>query len=594
MKKLLMGNEALAHGAIRAGVNFVCGYPGTPSSEVLETIAKNNLDKSIHVEWSINEKVAMENGAGAAMAGSRVLVTMKQVGLNVAADPLMCLTHLSIKGGMVVLVADDPGPISSQTEQDTRHFAKYANLPVFDPITPEMAYEMMPYAFALSEQFELPVIMRPTTRLSHGCASVDLVDEKIAHKVEGFTHSPKWAIFPGVAYRNHISLEQKQKEISDIFSELPFNTISQAGEIHIVTGGTPALAVEEILDELGVEAKIMKVGTPFPFPEKLALEFLQTANEVLVIEELDGVIEEALVNICGKHHLDINILGKETASLPYAGEYSYSLIKKAILNFMEESEEVIEPKTMPLPVRPPSLCAGCPHRASFYAVKTAMRGQKTVFTGDIGCYTLGNAAPLNMVDTCLCMGAGINMAQGIYHTEPDTKAFAFIGDSTFFHSGITGVINAIYNQANINVVILDNRTTAMTGHQPHPGTGVTMMGNPTDKINIPRVLEGIGVPFIREVNPLDLAASQEVIREAADFNGVSVIIFEAPCVALFKPNMVAKVTEDCINCGKCARDLGCSAIEKIDGKICINESLCYGCNLCAQVCKFDGIVLEAK
>jgi len=595
MKKLLMGNEAIAFGAIKAGVSFVCGYPGTPSTEVLETISKNNKDFEINVQWSINEKVALEVGAGASYAGARTMVTMKQVGLNVASDPLMCLSYIGIKGGMVVLIADDPGPISSQTEQDTRHFAKYANLPVLDPTTPEEAFEMVQYAFELSEKIGLPVILRPTTRICHACSSIEIGDECVIHTPEGFIKDSKWVIFPRLAYLNHIEIEKKQAIISDIFSQLRFNEITGQGELAVVSSGVSYSYAKEAIVDLGINVKLFKVGTTYPFPEKLALKLIKSVKKCLVLEELDPVIEEELVAICGRENLLCEILGKRSGNAPLAGEFSVEIAKSAIAKFV--GVEYSAPNSVPeidLPIRPPVLCAGCPHRASFYAVKMALKGKKSVFSGDIGCYTLGNAKPLDMVDTCLCMGAGITVAQGLHIVEPDTKNIAFIGDSTFFASGITGVINALYNQTDITIVVLDNSTTAMTGHQPHPGTGINLMKYPTEIIDIKAVLVGCGVKSIQTINPLDFEKSVEAVRIATDFKGVSVIIFKSPCIAIVKPNTVFKINEKCIKCKKCIREIGCPAIRFNSEKVEIDKSLCTGCGLCSNICPVGAIVREEK
>mgnify|MGYP000965373999 CR=1 FL=1 len=594
MKKLLMGNEAIALGAIKAGVNVVCGYPGTPSTEVLETVAKNN-DGSIYVEWSVNEKSAMELGAGACYAGARVMVTMKQVGLNVASDPLMSLAYIGTNGGMVILVADDPGPISSQTEQDTRHFAKYSNLPVLDPSTPEEAYEMVQYAFELSERFKLPVFLRPTTRVCHACSTIDIDETKTEHKPCGFAKSPEWVIFPALSCRKHGEIEKKQLELSDIFSDIKFNSANGSGKA-VAASGVSYTYVKEVIGNYKLDIKLLKLGAAYPFPSKLALEFLSGQNEVLVIEELDPVIEDSLIHLCGQHNINAKILGKASGSLPYNGEYTYDIVKNAILAYMGMPAEQTAAKTAEvlLPVRPPVLCAGCPHRASFYAVKTALKGKKAVFSGDIGCYTLGNASQLEMVDTCLCMGAGITIAQGLQRVDTDTLHLAFIGDSTFFHTGIPGVINAVYNNTKITVVILDNSTTAMTGHQPHPGTGKTMMGGISEKIDIEAVLKAIGVSCVVKADPLDLKQAQNAIRTATQYEGVSAVIYKSPCIALFKSGKKAVISDKCIGCKKCVKELGCPAIAYIDGKAEIDSSLCCGCGLCAQVCPAVAIDVEEE
>lgn len=592
-KQLLMGNEAIALGAIKAGVKLVTGYPGTPSTEVLETIAKQSID-DIYVEWSVNEKSALEVAAGASYTGARTMVTMKQVGLNVASDPLMSLAYIGIKGGMVIMVADDPGPISSQTEQDTRHFARFCKLPVFDPATPEEAYEMIGDAFDYSEKYNTPVLFRPTTRVCHGCASIEVDETRHEYEIEGFVKDSKWVIFPRLAFENHKKIEQRQPILADDFSSYRYNTIEgENSKKAIATGGVDYQYTKESLEILGVSPKLFKVATPHPFPEKLALEFLQGVEEVIVIEELDPVIERELIYICGKHHLNIKINGKLNNMTQIAGENSVLGVTTTLAQFYGINyNPPVKIETPQLPIRPPVLCAGCPHRASFYAVKTAMKGKKAVFSGDIGCYTLGNAAPLDMVDTCLCMGAGVTIAQGLHRIEPNTKNFAFIGDSTFFHTGIAGVINAVYNQNDIVLVVLDNKTTAMTGHQPHPGTGKTMMGEIADKIDIEGVLIALGVGMVKKVNPLDYEKSVTTVKEVAEFNGVSAIIFESPCIAVIKPKTSLVIDNDkCIGCNKCIKELGCPAmsVNMTTKKVQIESSMCYGCTLCSNICPVNAI-----
>jgi len=605
-QELLMGNQAIALGAIKAGVGVVSGYPGTPSTEILETISKRNPG-NIYVEWSVNEKVAMEVAAGAAYTGTRSIVTMKQVGLNVASDPLMSLAYVGVNGGMVVIVADDPGPISSQTEQDTRQFAIFSKLPIFDPSSPEEAYEMIQDAFEYSEKYNTPVLFRPTTRVCHGCASIEIYNDRKKIEAEGFKKDAKWVIFPKLSYQNHIKIEERNPLLGKDFSSYRFNTLTGNGTIGIVSAGISYAYTCEALTllkgaykenqrdtEFDKTYKLLKIATSNPFPEDLALKFFVGLKEILVIEELDPVIEKELVFLCGKHHLPITISGKLTGHICIAGENSVDSVKEEIALFLnlpipQKADESPAPM---LPIRPPVLCAGCPHRASFYAVKQAMKGQKAVFAGDIGCYTLGNAKPLDMVDTCLCMGAGVTIAQGIHRAQPDTKNFAFIGDSTFFHSGITGVINAVYNETDIVLVVLDNSTTAMTGHQPHPGTGVTMMNNITDKISIPEVLKSLGVKKILTTDPFNLTQAIKAVKEAALIKGVSAVIFKSPCIAVTKPSTKYVVdNEKCIGCKRCIKELGCPAIVKTDEKVAVNSALCFGCGLCAQVCPVQALVV---
>lgn len=597
--EFLMGNAAIAMGAIASGVNLVAGYPGTPSTEVLETIAKHRPEHT-YVEWSVNEKAALELAAGASYSGARTMVTMKQVGLNVASDPLMSLEYVGIKGGMIILVADDPGPISSQTEQDTRHFAAFSKLPCFDPSSAQEAYEMVQEAYEYSEKYGTPVFLRPTTRVCHGYASITVKDESEyqIHTPDGFIKdSKRWVIFPRLSYANHQKIEARNVTLAEDFSSYSRNQILPAAPEHadvrigIATGGISFTYTMETMQAIGMY-RTLKVATPHPFPEQLAVRFLEGLDEVLCIEELDPVIERELTYICGKYQLPVKILGKLTHHVANAGENTRDSVSACLYRFrkLPLPERETLPTPPELPIRPPVLCSGCPHRASFYAVKKAMQGKKTIFCGDIGCYTLGNAMPLDMVDTCLCMGAGLNIAQGVGRIEPDTTCFAFVGDSTFFASAITGVVNAVYNQANMVLIVLDNSTTAMTGHQPHPGTGHTMMGEIVAKVSIEAVLRGIGLTTVETMDPLDLEASVDCVKRVAAEPGVKAIIFKSPCIAITKPDKPLHVkTETCINCKKCIRELGCPAIVIHDGQVQIDSSLCTGCTLCSQVCPVHAI-----
>ncbi len=583
MVELLMGNEAVAMGAIAAGVQVVSGYPGTPSTEVLETIAKRNPGH-IHVEWSVNEKAGLEVAAGAAYAGARSLVTMKQVGLNVASDPLMCVNYIGVKGGMVVYVADDPGPISSQTEQDTRHFGRYAKIPVFDCSSPEEAFQLIQDAFAFSEREGVPVILRSTTRVCHSCASLDVPEVHPPQKADGFEKDPRWVIFPRLSYMAKKRIFAAEEKYAAEFSRFEKNEIIGSGPVGIACGGVSFAYVMDAIAGKEDRYTVFKVATPYPFPEEKGKSFLNSVQKAYVFEELDPVIEDSLIYL----RPEIEIFGKRNGCVPVAGELSCDIVSAVLgLNEAEKGSSLDAPK---LPPRPPVLCAGCPHRASFYAVKKAMKGKKAVFCGDIGCYTLGNAMPLDMVDTCLCMGAGITVAQGLYHADQEAQQFAFIGDSTFFASGITGVINAVYNKADLILVILDNRTTAMTGHQPHPGIGMTVMREETEVVDIGAILKGCGLTFIRHVDPFDLEKAVATVKEAADERGVRAIIFRSPCIALEKHDAFLTVDEDrCSGCFKCIRELGCPALIKGEEKTSINPKLCIGCGLCQSICPKDCI-----
>jgi indolepyruvate ferredoxin oxidoreductase alpha subunit len=662
LKKLLMGNEAVALGALRAGVQVAAGYPGTPSTEILETLVKYHKewlrsageDASegyegpgcsglIHAEWSVNEKAALEVAAGAAWAGARALVTMKQVGLNVASDPLMSLNYLGVRGGLVLAVADDPGPISSQTEQDTRRFGSYAKIAVFDPASPEEAYLMIADAFAFSEKYGRPVIFRPTTRVCHSYAGVELLPDLYREGANrGFEkQGGRWAIFPSLSYRSHLKIEEDLRNMGEELSAYPGNRISlekgAPARRGIACGGVSRLYVKEVLAALSPvpDCRVLEVAA-YPFPDRRALEFLAGLDEVLAVEELDPVIEDALLVLAGREHLDVKIRGKRSGDSPQAGENTLGALEDRLRSFLaglgDPSVTVASsgpgdgarpgpaaavgvpapsgPVSVPgvdipapsPPARPPVLCAGCPHRASFFAVKEALRlseGRRAVYSGDIGCYTLGNALPLDMVDTCLCMGAGITAAQGINRVESalgkNTLNFAFIGDSTFFHSGIPGIVNAVYNDAGIIVVILDNYTTAMTGSQPHPGMGRSVYGSPAARISIPAVLAALGLKEILRLNPFDFPSAREGVRSLLDKRGPRALVFEAPCVMVSRGSDPCRVDPvRCTGCGACTARLGCPALslESAEGgkKICRPDpALCTGCGLCRHLCAFGAI-----
>lgn len=637
-KKLLMGNEAFAHAALEAGVRVVAGYPGTPSSELIETVAKLHADgaaRGIHVEWSTNEKSALELLAGASYTGARCLFTCKQVGLNVASDPLMSLNYVGVKGGMVLFVADDPGPISSQTEQDTRRFASFAKIPVLDPATPDQSFAMMQAAFDLSERYHTPVIVRPTTRINHASTFFDVADATDARPVpeEGFERDSKWVIFPRRAYQAHGEINERLVAIAHDFAVEPalaaFNPMFDGGaatspRLGIVAGGVSAAYVREALRMVedraaaqGIEVpayRFWQVGTPFPFPTETAAQFAEGLDEILVLEELDHVLEDELLMHAGRTHASYQVKGKLTGDARDRGENdvddtvariaAFFGLPATQTNVSRETFSYEAPADDPLPVRPPVLCAGCPHRGSFYAVKRALGKTPAVLCGDIGCYTLGNAMPLDAVDTCLCMGAGITMAQGFAVAEPHKKTLAFVGDSTFFASGLPGIVNAVYNGHDITVCVLDNATTAMTGSQPHPGTGVTLMGPKREPISIQRVLEAVGFNCIVHADPLNLDESVAAAREALAFEGPSAILFESPCIQLVKPGAPATVnTEICTGCKKCITEIGCPAIgfdadargpkSKEHGQAFVDASLCNGCGLCTQVCPFRALEIPS-
>jgi indolepyruvate ferredoxin oxidoreductase alpha subunit len=616
-----MGNEAIAFGAMKAGVQIASGYPGTPSSEVMETIASHAKEYGIYAEWATNEKVALETAVGAAYSGANAIVTMKQVGLNVASDPLMSLSYIGVKGSLVILVSDDPGPHSSQTEQDTRAFGHFANIPVLDPSTPQEAYDMTLLAFRLSHEMETPVILRTTTRVSHGCADVVIGDiVPVPRDIEGFVKDTRWTIFPKLTAQRHPLLEDLQLRLSDRFSEYfgdnSFNSLSKgSSRIGIAASGVSYLYAMEAIRALPGVFSVFKTATVYPFPEKAALEFLKGITDLIVVEELDPYVEEQFLQLAGKHHLNVNIYGKKNGCFPVSGEYDVDVVIDSINRSLEmftsnipvlsHSSPAINLKEVPsLPIRAPTLCAGCMHRTVFYAFKKAagkLRSQKSidsVFSGDIGCYTLGNARPLNMVDTCLCMGAGISIAAGLSHTQEysnngKAKQVAFIGDSTFFHSGIAAVVSAVYNNADITIAVLDNRTTAMTGHQPHPGIGITAVGSPAKIIDIAEVLKSCGVGLVRTIEADSLDGCIDAATEAMQFEGPSAVVFRGKCVAISKGAGQYIVDEDkCTGCKFCISQLGCPAIFSISSGLPVIQDTCSGCGLCAQTCPSEAIVLK--
>lgn len=594
--KLLMGNEAIAYGAVEAGVQVATAYPGTPSSEILSTLAGLAQEKGFYAEWSVNEKVALEVAAGAAYAGARALAAMKQVGLNVASDPLMSLAYIGVKGGLVLVVADDPGPHSSQTEQDTRLFARFAKLPVLDPATPREAKEMAMYAFELSEKLLLPVILRPTTRTCHACQDVAIKDATtLSPPISGFQRNPDWVIFPNLSARKHVWLNGQQEVARDSFERSPFNQLAiKESDVGIIACGVSYNYVMEALQLAGIEASVLKIGTPYPLPAGPVLQLLQHAEKILVIEEQEPVVEEQVIALAWKNRSAAQISGKNDHMVPREGEFNVNKVKAILESFCGRQFEQAEASAAPeLPLRTPVLCAGCSHRASFYILKEAARGKDTLFAGDIGCYTLGAMPPLNTTDTCLCMGASVSIAAGLSRVEPHRQQVAFLGDSTFFHSGIPGLINAVHNSANITLVILDNSTTAMTGHQPHPGLNRTAMG-PTDKsIDPARMAEACGVELVRVADPFELKAAIQAAKEALAYDGPSVMIMKRECVAQMNKGHHRRINHDlCTECGACVDELGCPAIGKPAGQPEILEN-CFGCGFCGQVCPV-GAIEEVK
>jgi indolepyruvate ferredoxin oxidoreductase alpha subunit len=511
----------------------------------------------------------------------------------------MCLSYIGTGGGaMIIAVADDPGPISSPTEQDTRAFAKYANIPLLDPSSPEEAFEMTKYAFGLSQRLGKPIIIRPTTRICHATimSDVDLTFER-KKKIGGFSFvkDPKYVIFPPLSFRRHAEFPEIFGKLAVEFENSPFNELQSGNKPYgIAAGGVTFAILCDVISDLGInDINLLKIGTVFPAPSGLYKDFISACDKILVLEELSPVIEEELIKNLSdalESGKTVSVFGKLSGDVPVAGELTYEKIRDLVTRFLGtqgDTKSIVTGETEKVPpetpMRAPVLCAGCPHRASFYAVKTAMKGENAVYCGDIGCYTLGNAKPLETTDTCLCMGAGVTIAQGIKRADESVKAFAFIGDSTFFASGLTGLSNAVYNQSDINIIILDNSTTAMTGGQPHPGTAKTLMSTTSKQIDIEAVSKALGADFTAVANPFDLQAAVSIVKQATECKGVSIVIFKSPCINITRKTKNFKI-ENCIGCNKCVREIGCPAIVK-NGKLAeIDTTLCYGCGLCAEIC----------
>lgn len=590
---LMMGNEAIARGAVEAGIAVAASYPGTPSSEIMGTLSQWAKKFGFHAEWSVNEKVALEAAAGASYTGARAIASMKQMGLNVASDALMSLAYIGIEGGLVLIVADDPGPHSSQTEQDTRLFATFAKLPIMEPSSAQEAKDMTIYAFEVSEKLKMPVIVRPTTRSSHAHGDVTLGEIKPQDKNFRFEKDPKWCILPGLSARNHIKLENQQVEAAEIFSKSAFNWIEEGEEKWgVIASGVSYNYAKEALEALGLKAPLLKIGTPYPLPEEPTREFLKKVDKVLVIEEQEPVIEDQVVRMVWYEKLGIEVHGKRTGEVSRFGEFEVDRAISFVQSFLGQeavpAEKITDKEPPALPGRPPILCAGCGHRAAFYAFAKEGAKSEAVFSGDIGCYTLGYADPLNATDTCLCMGGGLTVAYGLSLVEKDRPHVAFIGDSTFLHAGMTGLLNIVYNQGNVTVVILDNETTAMTGHQPHPGMGKSATGDDAPKAVIEDIVKSMGVEYLEIVDPNNLPAMLEAARKAMEYDGPSVVIARAPCITRVRTNRRYYIDKDlCTDCEICIDELGCPSIINIDG-VEIADT-CAGCGVCCELCPTEAI-----
>lgn len=571
MKKILSGNEAVARGAWEAGVSFASAYPGTPSTEILETIVKEYPD--IHAEWTPNEKVALEVAVGASYTGARALAIMKHVGVNVAADPLMTLPYTLVRGGIVLISADDPELFSSQNEQDNRHYARFAKIALLEPSSSQEAKDFTREAFRISEEYGTPVMVRTTTRISHSMGIVELGDVQPQKAPTLERHPAEWVMLPANARRRHPVIEERVVALRKLAEATPMNRMVMSGtDLGIISSGVAYQYAKEAFPE----ASFLKLGMPYPFPGELVRAFASKVKELWVVEELDPFMEEMV------RALGIPCHGKDR--MPLCGELNPDIIRAAV-----SGETALKTAQPALPGRPPSMCPGCPHRSMLYA----LRRNKCFIAGDIGCYTLGFLPPLDAIDTCLCMGAGINHAHGMSKVfgPGGQKLAAVIGDSTFYHSGITGLLNLAYNNGAAVIVILDNRTTAMTGAQNHPGTGVTIEGDRTTDIDLEGLVRSLGIQWVRTVNPYEVKNTRAVVKEALETKGPAVIISKAPCVLLktgFLPGKPLKVDQEtCTGCKECI-GLGCPALEFRDEKAHINE-VCVGCNVCAELCPAGAI-----
>ncbi|HOT07524.1 MAG TPA: indolepyruvate ferredoxin oxidoreductase subunit alpha [Methanotrichaceae archaeon] len=589
MKEYLLGNAAIARGILESGAGLVAGYPGTPSSEIIETLSPLAGQRRMHVEWSVNEKVALEVAIGASWANARSVATMKHVGLNVASDPFMTLAYLGVGAGLVVITADDPYCHSSQNEQDSRRYAQFAGVPCLEPADPQEAKDMTVYAFELSERLNLPVMLRPTTRVSHARSDVETGQlPALAASNAGFTRDPSCRVALPVHVRPlHKRLIAKQETIDKELSSAPWNRLVCRADTGIIASGISGLYAEEALKDLELDYSLLRIGTT-PAPSGLLTEMLEHCRRILVVEELEPVLEDQVALLARKVRPDLDLHGKSL--VPRAGELDLGLVRNSIsaLAGLPAREPIVIPEKDILPPRPPALCPGCSHRATYQAMIKAF-GKDAVFPSDIGCYTMG--VGMGTVETCLCMGASISVATGIRFGGDERPICCTLGDSTFLHSGLTGLLNAAYNGARLTVTILDNSTTAMTGHQPHPGTGRTATGQESCPVSLEDVARALGAGLVETVDPYDLDRAVEVFRKARDFSGLSVVIARQSCVISARRQGVRRqplqVTDACVGCQVCL-NFGCPAIEWTGETASIN-TLCTGCGVCAMVCPSGSI-----
>lgn len=601
-KMLMLGNEAIARGAIEAGVAFTSTYPGTPSSEISLNFFQMSKESDLYFEYSTNEKVALEVAAAAANCGVRSMCMMKHVGLNVASDVLMSLSYVGVTGALVILTADDPFMFSSQNEQDNRYYGKFGGLPVMEPSSVEEAKEMIKDAFTLSETLKRPVLFRTTTRINHSTAVVEL--KEMAERVTkgDFVKDPMRCVtVPAVSRQLHVKLLADLDKAEAMAAKSPWNFIEGEGRFGIIANGVSYAYAKDAIQDLGVtdQVKLLRIGFSNPMPAALVKSFIQDCDKVLVIEEGEPFMEEAVKAFAQEEKCPLDIAGKRSDLFSRLYEFDPAMVRKNVATFFGFPYEVpaqIDPAGIPeLPQRPPNLCAGCSHRAVFYAAKKACEGMDVIFPSDIGCYTLGFLPPLGMGDFVICMGASAGTSCG-FSTVTDKKVVSFVGDSTFFHSGLSGLINGVFNNHNYTLVILDNRTTAMTGHQPNPGVDMTELNmDKYNQVDIEQVVRSVGVEHVSVVRAYNVKKTVAAIKEAVEFEGVSVVIAKEKC-ALYAKSLKQlrgkpfQVNPDkCKNHRDCIDQLACPAFYVTDGVIGINESMCVGCALCAQVCPENAI-----
>lgn len=573
MKKLMLGNEAVARGAYEVGATVVSSYPGTPSTEITEAISEYD---EIYSEWAPNEKVAMEVAIGASIGGARAMSAMKHVGLNVAADPLFTASYTGVKGGLVFAVADDPGMHSSQNEQDSRHYARASKTLMLEPSDSQEAKDFTAKAFELSEKFDTPVLVRLSTRISHSQSLVELKDREEVSLKSYEKDFQKYVMMPAMGRKRHVVVEERMKALQEYAEHCDLNKIEWGDrKIGVITSG---IAYQYAREALG-DVSYLKLGMVYPLPEKLFLEFAGQVETLYVVEELDPIIEDH----CKK--LGISVIGKTL--FPLTGEFNAEMIRENILGIKAQESFKIEAD---IPVRPPVMCPGCPHRGMYYVLNKL----KLVVSGDIGCYTLGALPPLQSMDTCVCMGASVSGSLGMEKArgkEFAKQLVSVIGDSTFMHSGVTGLIDIVYNKGNSTVIILDNSITGMTGHQQNPTTGITIKGEPTKQADLFKLAHAVGVERVKVADPFDLETFEQVVKEEVAAEEPSVIISQRPCALLKHVTFEGPLKinqEKCTNCKMCMR-LGCPAISNKNGKIAIDITLCNGCGLCLKVCKCSAI-----